>query len=78
VIKYQVEMVAKREVSQPVQPNGYEENILALARLRYGGDVGIAAAGYGSSSKVVKSMESRLADICFRLTVEAIVPLRLF
>ncbi|KAK3827852.1 MAG: hypothetical protein J3Q66DRAFT_408947 [Benniella sp.] len=71
VRKYQAEMAAKREVSQPVQPNQHEENILATARLKYGGDVGIAAAGQRTSSEVIKSMESRLAGICFRLTVEA-------
>ncbi|KAF9350323.1 hypothetical protein BGX34_001297 [Mortierella sp. NVP85] len=45
-----------------------EEAILARSRTRYGGDVGVAAAAQ-PSSKAIKSMESRLEKICFRLTI---------
>ncbi|KAF9931103.1 hypothetical protein BGZ65_005052 [Modicella reniformis] len=47
----------------------YEEPVLVLARLRYGGDIGIAAAAPGSSTAAIISMESRLEEICRGLTI---------
>jgi len=48
------------------------ELILAGERLRYGGDIGVKFTGYGSSSNAIKSMESRLKEICLRLTMAAV------
>ncbi|KAK3827851.1 MAG: hypothetical protein J3Q66DRAFT_321241 [Benniella sp.] len=58
------------DVGGEVRPN--PTTVLRVARTRYGGDIGVEFGGNWSSSNAVKSMESRLREICLRLTRAAV------
>ncbi|KAK3827850.1 MAG: hypothetical protein J3Q66DRAFT_363050 [Benniella sp.] len=61
-------------VSREVGPGPRHDatTILSVARMKYGGDIGVQVGRAGSSSNAVKSMESRLKEICLRLTRAAV------
>ncbi|KAF9346354.1 hypothetical protein BGX34_004021 [Mortierella sp. NVP85] len=58
------------DVGEGPRPN--PATVLRAARTTYGGDIGVEFGGNRSSYNVVESMESRLREICLRLTKAAV------